>query len=244
MTLGERIKDCRQRAGLSQERAAELVGVSRQAVTKWEAGQAAPSTENLFRLAQALHTTVDFLLTPEEDGGEPSVVEQVYALFRAEEERKTLEIRERRRKNGLTALLIAGAYVLIYLTGRLLFIPTGNYISVMTWLFSTSPQLYTTNTQWSYPYSWLTDTCPLLWWSMAISVLPALLGRRRFAWATLAGFVIGLVGGTLFGPLKEPHVPGHDHSGWLIWSICFLLSIAAGLAWERLAGRKERGPGH
>ena len=36
MALGERIKTCRQNAGMSQEKVAELVGVSRQAVTKWE----------------------------------------------------------------------------------------------------------------------------------------------------------------------------------------------------------------
>lgn len=34
MTLGEKIKACRQAAGMSQEKVAELVGVSRQAVTK------------------------------------------------------------------------------------------------------------------------------------------------------------------------------------------------------------------
>ena len=38
MTLSERIRQCRQQAGLSQEQVAELVGVSRQAVAKWEAG--------------------------------------------------------------------------------------------------------------------------------------------------------------------------------------------------------------
>ena len=51
MTLSERIRQCRQQAGLSQEQVAELVGVSRQAVAKWEAGTSAPSTENLLRLA-------------------------------------------------------------------------------------------------------------------------------------------------------------------------------------------------
>ena len=45
MSLGERIKALRRRAGLSQEQVAEQVGVSRQAVAKWEAGQSAPSTE-------------------------------------------------------------------------------------------------------------------------------------------------------------------------------------------------------
>ena len=54
MALSDRIKNCRQSAGLSQEKMAELVGVSRQAVTKWETGQTSPSTENLFRLAEIL----------------------------------------------------------------------------------------------------------------------------------------------------------------------------------------------
>ena len=48
MTLGERIKACRQQAGMSQEKVAELMGISRQAVTKWETNKSAPSTENLF----------------------------------------------------------------------------------------------------------------------------------------------------------------------------------------------------
>ena len=59
MSLGERIKEQRKNCGLSQEKVAELVGVSRQAVTKWEAEQSAPSTENLFRLAEIFGTTVD-----------------------------------------------------------------------------------------------------------------------------------------------------------------------------------------
>lgn len=62
MTLGKRIKACRQQSGMSQEKVAELVGVSRQAVTKWETNQSAPSTENLFRLADIFGTTVDLLL--------------------------------------------------------------------------------------------------------------------------------------------------------------------------------------
>ena len=42
MTVGERIKTCRQNTGMSQEKVADLIGVSRQAVTKWEANQSAP----------------------------------------------------------------------------------------------------------------------------------------------------------------------------------------------------------
>ena len=50
-TLGQRIREHRRRAGLSQEALARRMDVSRQAVTKWESSQSAPSTENLFRLA-------------------------------------------------------------------------------------------------------------------------------------------------------------------------------------------------
>lgn len=38
MSLGEQIRAQRRKKGLSQERLAEMTGVSRQAVTKWEAG--------------------------------------------------------------------------------------------------------------------------------------------------------------------------------------------------------------
>lgn len=70
MTLGERIRTCRQQAGMSQEKVAELIGISRQAVTKWEADQSAPSTENLFKLADIFGTSVDLLLHAENSGEE------------------------------------------------------------------------------------------------------------------------------------------------------------------------------
>lgn len=66
MSLGERMKEQRKACGMSQEKVAELVGVSRQAVTKWEAERSAPSTENLFKLAEIFGTTVDILLASEE----------------------------------------------------------------------------------------------------------------------------------------------------------------------------------
>ena len=96
MTLGERIKNQRSRAGLSQERVAELVGVSRQSVTKWESGQSAPSTENLFRLAEIFGTTVDMLLDiPDEKNAQSTdqaqikeLTSQIQYLYRIESARK------------------------------------------------------------------------------------------------------------------------------------------------------------
>ena len=44
MTLGERIALARKKAGLSQEQLGDQLGVSRQAVSKWESGAAVPDT--------------------------------------------------------------------------------------------------------------------------------------------------------------------------------------------------------
>jgi len=68
MTLGITIQKERAARGMSQEQLAELVGVSRQAVSKWEVGDAVPDTDKLIPLARALGITVDELLgnIPEE----------------------------------------------------------------------------------------------------------------------------------------------------------------------------------
>lgn len=62
MTLGEKIKEQRIAHGLSQETLAETMGVSRQAVTKWEADQSAPSSEKLIALAKLFHISLDELI--------------------------------------------------------------------------------------------------------------------------------------------------------------------------------------
>lgn len=51
MTLGEKLKQRRLNKGLSQEKVAEHIGVSRQAVTKWENNQTTPSVDNLIALS-------------------------------------------------------------------------------------------------------------------------------------------------------------------------------------------------
>lgn len=62
MTLGERLKAQRKAKGLSQEKVAEMVGVSRQAVTKWEADQSTPSSDNLIALSELFQIPLDKLV--------------------------------------------------------------------------------------------------------------------------------------------------------------------------------------
>ena len=62
MTLGERIAYYRKKAGYSQEGLAERLGVSRQAISKWETGAADPSTANLLALAKLYGVSAEELL--------------------------------------------------------------------------------------------------------------------------------------------------------------------------------------
>ena len=54
MNRSDQIREAREQLGMSQETLAEQVGVSRQAVSKWEMGAASPSLENLQILSQVL----------------------------------------------------------------------------------------------------------------------------------------------------------------------------------------------
>lgn len=61
-TLGETLKFHRTRCKMTQEFVAESLGVSRQAVSKWENGTSEPSTSNLFALAKLYGISVGELL--------------------------------------------------------------------------------------------------------------------------------------------------------------------------------------
>lgn len=62
MNIGERIFLHRKRLGLSQEELAARLGVSRQAVSKWELGTSTPEPENIIALARIFGITTDELL--------------------------------------------------------------------------------------------------------------------------------------------------------------------------------------
>ncbi len=62
MRLQDKIYEERKKAGLSQEALAEKMGVSRQAISKWELGTAVPELDNLVALSQIFNISTDDLL--------------------------------------------------------------------------------------------------------------------------------------------------------------------------------------
>ncbi len=61
-SLGEALKENRTRCKMTQEFVAESIGVSRQAVSKWESGVSDPSTSNLLALARLYGISAEELL--------------------------------------------------------------------------------------------------------------------------------------------------------------------------------------
>lgn len=63
MSIGERISYLRKQQNISQFQLAKALGVSRQAVSKWENDQTSPDTLNLIKLADLLGTDSEYIAT-------------------------------------------------------------------------------------------------------------------------------------------------------------------------------------
>ena len=65
MNIGDRIQALRKSKGISQEELADKVGVSRQAVSKWESGQSMPDLDKIIALGEYFDVTTDYILKGE-----------------------------------------------------------------------------------------------------------------------------------------------------------------------------------
>lgn len=65
MNFGDKLCLLRTQSGYSQEQLAELVGVSRQSVSKWESGVTLPETEKLIQVSNLFDVSIDFLMRDE-----------------------------------------------------------------------------------------------------------------------------------------------------------------------------------
>lgn len=72
MIFAEKLKSIRKQAGMSQEQLAEKLGVSRQAVTKWETGAGIPDIENIMAISTLFGISIDELLSNEKGTKKPT----------------------------------------------------------------------------------------------------------------------------------------------------------------------------
>lgn len=72
MTTGEKIAKCRKEKGLTQEQLAQTLGVTRQAVSRWEGDIAFPETDNLTKMCRLFDVSCDWLLNYDEAQTQPA----------------------------------------------------------------------------------------------------------------------------------------------------------------------------
>lgn len=109
MTLREKLIVSRNKAGLSQMELAERLGVSRQAVSRWESGDTTPSVDKLKTLARIYGVSLDWLLGDTADGEPPEAA-------RPEADRNPDEApagKEGEKKQKIRAIAIALAIIVL-----------------------------------------------------------------------------------------------------------------------------------
>ena len=130
MTVGQRILQKRKEAGLSQEALGEMLGVSRQAIYKWESDSTLPEIEKLVALSRIFSVTVGWLLgveeepAPDQSGGELTetqlkMVEEIVARYLAAQPEPAPLKRRRRPFVLLAGGVVALAVVFVSLFSRL-----------------------------------------------------------------------------------------------------------------------------
>lgn len=75
--IGKNIQQLRKRIGMTQERLAEKLDVSRQTIAKWEAGESVPDLSNSSKLAEVFQVRLDDLVNGEEDVKSGKTIEPI-----------------------------------------------------------------------------------------------------------------------------------------------------------------------
>lgn len=83
MNISDRIQSLRKTKGMSQEELADIIGVSRQAISKWESEQSTPDIEKVIFLSDFFEVTTDYLLKgvapKEEDTGKKKIDSRIFS---------------------------------------------------------------------------------------------------------------------------------------------------------------------
>lgn len=109
MVLNEQLTCLRKEKGLSQAEVAEVLKVSRQAISKWESGMAVPASENLIKLGKLYGVSIDILA-----GHTVEVTEETEAQYPELETQQVPQTEERKRGLSRAAKwMLCGACTLL-----------------------------------------------------------------------------------------------------------------------------------
>lgn len=107
MTIGTKIQTLRKQHGLSQEQLAETLGVSRQAVSKWEAEQSVPDIDKIILICDYFGVTTDYILR-NEDLSYSQIAQSTNAIENEEKKENT----ENKKKSTILLAVAVMLYIL------------------------------------------------------------------------------------------------------------------------------------
>ena len=125
MEIGSKIKNARNEAGYTQERAAEALGVSRQSISNWENEKSYPDVVSVIKMSDLYSVSLDHLLKEEEE------MKDTYLEYLEESTNRV------KSNNRLTKVIMIAIVVIVYAIAQYVFwtIPNGPMISSSTIVF-------------------------------------------------------------------------------------------------------------
>lgn len=109
MEIGSRLKNARNEKGITQEHAAELLGVSRQTISNWENNKSYPDIISVIKMSSFYSVSLDHLLK------EDNTMKQTYQEF-LEESTNTVNA-----KRNLSKIVILSTYFIVWIIAMILF---------------------------------------------------------------------------------------------------------------------------
>ena len=109
MEIGSKLKNARNEKGITQEQAAELLGVSRQTISNWENNKSYPDIVSVIKMSDSYSVSLDHLLKEEKS------MKQTYQEF-LEESTNTVKA-----KNNLSKSIILATYFVVWIIAMVVF---------------------------------------------------------------------------------------------------------------------------
>ena len=109
MEIGSKLKNARNEKGITQEQAAELLGVSRQTISNWENNKSYPDIVSVIKMSDSYSVSLDHLLKEEK------MMKQTYQEF-LEESTNTVKA-----KNNLSKSIILATYFTVWIIAMVVF---------------------------------------------------------------------------------------------------------------------------
>ena len=209
MSVGKRISELRRKKGFTQEYVAEQLGVSRQAVSKWESDASYPSTENLLQLSDILGVSLTEITASEKEPKQRSPLEE-YACQRLREE----QVWKNRIKRVLVTSVQIGLIIAYFLI-----------LHYVCWFLDECLG------RRIYIFAWLCKNNVLLLSSL-VCILFIFIKRPLACFGICIGSAIGIILGHFVAQDASVSSPVNMNNGWVFYLAAVYLLSLIGLVFD------------